>query len=231
MPRPFADLPTLPPTYVPDTDTFSPVDRAAQRAAASPDLVFVVSPFSGNVKENVIYARMACADCLERGEIPVAGHLLFPQFMDDSDPVWRRRGIECGHTLMEQCGAVVVYTDLGISEGMKADISTAARDGVLLEWRSLGRTAPDVQDLMEQPFPPFPHLSKSPAGAHLTALLEGLDGEAAQRAWESAESAQDFLAWLQVSLRNAQPLRVQAKGTEFVTWSDEPQDQPRIERG
>lgn len=42
-------------------------------------LVIIESPFAGNVRENILYARMAVRDSLLRGEAPIASHLLYTQ--------------------------------------------------------------------------------------------------------------------------------------------------------
>ena len=49
-------------------------------------LVYISSPLSGNVAENMEKARRYCRFALEQGRIPLAPHLLYPQFMDDGDP-------------------------------------------------------------------------------------------------------------------------------------------------
>ena len=35
-------------------------------------------------------------DCLERGEVPIASHLLYPQVLDDAEPGQRQLGIDAG---------------------------------------------------------------------------------------------------------------------------------------
>lgn len=85
------------------------------------------------------YARAAMRDCLQRGEAPYASHLLYtqPGVLDDDKPDERALGIEAGL----QWGAVayktVVYTDLGISEGMRQGIDRAKCDNRDVEYRTL----------------------------------------------------------------------------------------------
>ena len=69
-------------------------EEAALRAAAPGGdgyrpVVYVCSPYSGNVEENVQNARRYCRFALENRTIPLAPHLLYPQFMDDNDPAER----------------------------------------------------------------------------------------------------------------------------------------------
>ena len=52
-------------------------------------LVYIASPLSGDVEVNTERARAFCRFALEKGQIPLAPHLLFPQFMNDDDPAER----------------------------------------------------------------------------------------------------------------------------------------------
>ena len=44
-------------------------------------LVYICSPFRGDVENNMRNARKYCAFALSRHALPIATHLLFPQFM------------------------------------------------------------------------------------------------------------------------------------------------------
>jgi len=105
-----------------------------------PRLVILESPFAGEVDRNVAYARAALADCLRRGEAPLASHLLYTQagVLDDDEPEERRLGIEAGLAWGRVADATVVYADLGVSGGMREGIARAAREGRPVEHRSLG---------------------------------------------------------------------------------------------
>ena len=102
--------------------------------------VVVESPFAGDIEANLKYARACLRDCLMRGESPVASHLLLTQdgVLDDSDPIERAVGINAGHAWMHGAHAIVVYTDRGISEGMKAGIRSAEFHKLNIEYRSIG---------------------------------------------------------------------------------------------
>lgn len=114
--------------------------RIAVRFPA-PTLVVLESPYSGDVKANVAYARAAVADSLARGEAPIASHLLYtqPGILDDDDPSERALGIAAGHAWIGVAAKVVVYTDLGISAGMEAGIAAARSwvHEVPIEYRTL----------------------------------------------------------------------------------------------
>lgn len=102
--------------------------------------VFVASPYAGDIDRNVHYATCAMADCLRRGEAPFAPHLLYtrPGVLRDEDPKERALGMAAGNAWAEIADALVVYTDLGVSAGMEAEIAEARRREQTIEYRSLG---------------------------------------------------------------------------------------------
>lgn len=102
--------------------------------------VILESPYAGDIERNVEYARACVRDSLLRGEAPLASHLLYtqPGILNDADPVERAHGINAGHAwLFAQANAMVVYTDLGISPGMRIGIDAATFRGVAVEFRTL----------------------------------------------------------------------------------------------
>lgn len=78
-------------------------------------------------------------DSLHRGEAPYASHLLFdqPGLLDDLHTDERELGILAGFAWGEMADLVAVYTDLGISEGMRRGILRAQQRGQPVEYRRL----------------------------------------------------------------------------------------------
>ncbi|HLZ24566.1 MAG TPA: hypothetical protein VKQ30_20820 [Ktedonobacterales bacterium] len=104
-------------------------------------LVILESPYSpanGHPTEkNIAYALAALLDCLERGESPIASHLLYTQILDDQVQWERDMGMDAGHAWYRAAQACVVYTDLGTSSGMKAGIHKARARGIPVEYRTM----------------------------------------------------------------------------------------------
>lgn len=99
--------------------------------------VVIESPLAGDPERNAAYARLAVRDCLDRGEAPFASHLFFPLVLDDTDKVQRQAGMLAGFALAKLFDAVVIYTDLGISSGVRSGITRAERRDAEIEYRSL----------------------------------------------------------------------------------------------
>lgn len=102
-------------------------------------LVILESPFTGDVEKNIDYARQCMRDCFKRNEFPFASHLLYTQekILDDTDPEERKLGIYAGLKWGEYADKTVVYTDLGITNGMREGIKTANCLGRKVEMRTL----------------------------------------------------------------------------------------------
>lgn len=103
-------------------------------------LVILESPYAGNVERNVNYARRCVRDSLLRGEHPIASHLLYtqPSILNDDVPEERQRGIDAGLAWRDVAEGTVVYTDLGITDGMKYGIKQMEKSGKPVVFRSLG---------------------------------------------------------------------------------------------
>lgn len=100
-------------------------EKTAAKAAFKP-LVYICSPFSGDIENNNKRTRAFCRFALDKGNIPLAPHLLFPQFMDDSNEKERDLAIFMDIILMGKCQEVWVLGDV-ISIGMSIEIEKAKK--------------------------------------------------------------------------------------------------------
>lgn len=101
--------------------------------------VIIESPYAGDVDANLAYLRAAMHDCLARGEAPFASHGLYTQagVLDDGIACEREMGIAAGFAWRDVADLTVVYTDLGMSRGMRAGVDDAHRKGRPVEFRTL----------------------------------------------------------------------------------------------
>lgn len=106
-----------------------------------PRLVIVESPFRAtevySTEQHRLYLLHAMADCYRRGEAPFASHHLATEILDDDTPYERALGIRAGLAWGRHCEAVAVYSDLGVSRGMREAVEVYKKLGKPIEWRSL----------------------------------------------------------------------------------------------
>lgn len=85
-------------------------------------LVYVCSAYSGDVDANTEKARRYCRFAVDHGAIPLAAHLLFPQFMSENSE--RELALHMDMVLMGKCEEVWVFGE-NFSSGMAAEINKA----------------------------------------------------------------------------------------------------------
>ena len=89
-------------------------------------VVFICSPYAGNILENERLVREYCRFAIKQKCIPVAPHLLFPQFLDDKDPQERKLGLFMGCVLLTKCAELWVFGE-HVTNGMALEIERAER--------------------------------------------------------------------------------------------------------
>lgn len=105
-------------------EALSLIEKEERALRAFRPIVYICSPYAGDIEKNVKAARVYSRFAVDKGFIPVAPHLLFPQFMDDTDPKERELGLFFGNALMSKCAEVWVFGST-ISAGMEAEIRRA----------------------------------------------------------------------------------------------------------
>nr|WP_308625353.1 DUF4406 domain-containing protein [uncultured Eisenbergiella sp.] len=92
-------------------------------------LVYIASPYAGDVESNAAFAIDACRYAMEQEVTPVAVHLLYPRMLDDCVPAEREAGIRMGLRVLEACDELWLCGDR-LSRGMKAELKEAGRLGI-----------------------------------------------------------------------------------------------------
>jgi hypothetical protein len=87
-------------------------------------LVFICSPYQGDIEVNTIRARRYCFFAYSQGVVPFAPHLLFTQFLDENISKEREAGIQLGLEILEKCDEIWIFGNL-LSEGMKKELYSA----------------------------------------------------------------------------------------------------------
>lgn len=110
-----------------DPTTYEALTNIAQEQKALRafrPIVYICSPYAGDIRANVENARKYSRYAVDAGYIPFAPHLLFPQFLNDNNPDERTLGLFFGNALMSKCSEVWVFGDR-ISAGMETEIKRA----------------------------------------------------------------------------------------------------------
>ena len=84
--------------------------------------VYICSPYSGDIKTNTAKTREYCRFAVDEGQVPVAPHLMFPQFMDEEKE--RELALQMDLVLLEKCDELWVFGKT-MTSGMRAEIAYA----------------------------------------------------------------------------------------------------------
>lgn len=108
-------------------------EMAAKRAANFRPIVYICSPYSGNVNHNIEMARKYSRFAVDKHYLPIAPHLLFTQFMNDEIPEERETAIFMNFVLMSKCAELWVFGNV-ISAGMQSEINRAKRKNMKIRY-------------------------------------------------------------------------------------------------
>ena len=119
--------------YDPTTYTALSNIEAEERKARFRPVVYVCSPFSGNLESNIENTRRYCRFAVDSGFVPFAPHLLFPQFMYDEVPEERELALFMGIVMLTKCAELWVFGER-ISKGMSKEIHKAEARNMLIRY-------------------------------------------------------------------------------------------------
>lgn len=96
------------------------------------DKVYIISRYRANDNTqqefNKDVARYFCRMVVEGGDMPVAPHLFYTQFLDDNKPIERDYGLELGISELRNSDRfLLIIIDGVISEGMRNEIAEVSR--------------------------------------------------------------------------------------------------------
>lgn len=106
-------------------------------------LTIIETPYAGDIEKNTEYAKRAMRDSIERGEFPLASHLIYPLILDERKPEQRSQGIALGYEWGKKADKIACYTDYGTSEGMQRAMAFYHKCGIEIEYRKIGKNADD----------------------------------------------------------------------------------------
>lgn len=99
-------------------------ERAARKAAAFRPMVYVCSPYSGDVKRNTANARIYSRFAVAKNTIPFAPHLLLPQYISEE----HERGLAMlmNKVFLGKCDELWVFGN-SVTLGMSEEIEQAEK--------------------------------------------------------------------------------------------------------
>ena len=90
-------------------------------------IVYICSAYAGDVEKNTALAKRYCRLAMEYGVIPIAPHLLFPQFLSEGRE--RELAIYMDLRVLDRCDELWICGDV-ITKGMKAELEHALKRGM-----------------------------------------------------------------------------------------------------
>lgn len=106
----------------------STIENEAKAIRTFRPIVYICSPLAGNVEVNQARARTYCRFAVDKGYLPIAPHIYFPQFMNDRLPSERELSIFLDLVLLSKCSELWVFGDT-VTRGMGIEITRAKRKG------------------------------------------------------------------------------------------------------
>lgn len=92
-------------------------------------LIYVASPYAGDIEKNVEFAKSACRAVVRAGHVFYAPHLMLPSLYSDDIPDERQISLDIGLYMIPKCDELWVF-GTRISRGMKGEIEEANRLGI-----------------------------------------------------------------------------------------------------
>ncbi|PYG89355.1 hypothetical protein LY28_00572 [Ruminiclostridium sufflavum DSM 19573] len=92
-------------------------------------IIYIASPYAGDVKNNIEFAKQACKYVITTGNAFFCPHLLYPQVLDDNEPEERKLGLNMGKQLLLKCDELWAFGNR-ISQGMFEEIEFARQNNI-----------------------------------------------------------------------------------------------------
>lgn len=112
------DIPRLNPSGLPDPTAYEALKADQRRRFGYRPVAYICSPYAGDTEANVALARRISRALIDLGRIPLAPHLLLPQFMNDDDPEQRELAMFMNRIILSKCEEVWIYAPR-VSPGMR----------------------------------------------------------------------------------------------------------------
>lgn len=106
--------------------------------------VIMESPFAGDVKNNVRYAKISMLDLSLLEYAPSASHLMYTQMLDDTIEADRNQGIDKGLDIAHNIDTIV-RVDRGYSNGIKYGVIRAEKEGRNISFSTISQDPKTIE--------------------------------------------------------------------------------------
>lgn len=113
----------------PDPTAHEALTAVAKSEKPYRPLVYIASPYAGDIESNIRRTQDYCSFAVTKNCIPIAPHLLYPQFMDNGDKEQRELGLFFALVLLGKCDELWTFGDR-VSTGMAQEIKKAEKRGI-----------------------------------------------------------------------------------------------------
>ena len=103
-----------------------PLMTLLNKAKMRMNKIYICSPYSGDVEQNIKNAREYCRQIILQGDLPICPHIYFTQFLNDNNEEERSLAFNINKELLKSCDFIYVY-GTKISKGMEIEIEEAKR--------------------------------------------------------------------------------------------------------
>ena len=112
-------------------NALSTIEKEERALRAFRPIVYICSPYAGDVEANVAAARKYSRFAVDMGAIPIAPHLLFPQFL--SEKTERELALFMDMVLLGKCEQLWVFGSK-VSDGMQREIAKAKKKNMKIRY-------------------------------------------------------------------------------------------------
>ena len=114
-------------------EALTKIEQEAKALRAFRPVVYICSPFAGDMVKNQESARTYCRFAVDTGFVPIAPHIYFTQFMNDNNPKERDLALFMAIVLLSKCPELWVFGE-EVTRGMSIEIEKARRKGQLIRY-------------------------------------------------------------------------------------------------
>lgn len=97
--------------------------------------IYVCSKYRGDTETNIKNAKLYCREIVLSGNLPIAPHIYFTQFLNDENDKERNIAFEINKKLILDCDELWVFGN-ELSQGMKTEIDFSTKNKIKIIYKN-----------------------------------------------------------------------------------------------